>query len=57
MKILQPKHNGFCSGVNKAVQTAFKYAGANVYCYGEIVHNPIVVAELAQKGLNIEKDL
>ncbi len=57
MKILQPKYNGFCSGVNKAVQTAFKYAGANVYCYGEIVHNPIVVAELAQKGVKIEKDL
>lgn len=57
MKILQPKHNGFCSGVDRAVKTAFGCAGANVYCYGEIVHNPMVVAALAQKGVRIEKDL
>lgn len=57
MKILQPEHNGFCSGVERAVQMAYDAAGANVFCYGEIVHNPIVVKKLADKGVRIQKDL
>ncbi|MBE5749083.1 MAG: 4-hydroxy-3-methylbut-2-enyl diphosphate reductase, partial [Clostridiales bacterium] len=57
MKIIQPKNNGFCSGVKRAVNMALDAAGQNVYCYGEIVHNPLVVKQLSQKGVKIINDI
>lgn len=36
---------------------AFAAAGANVYCYGEIVHNPSVVGALKANGVVTQKDL
>ena len=57
MKIIQPKNNGFCSGVKRAVNMALEVAGQNVYCYGEIVHNPLVVNQLSQKGVKIISDV
>lgn len=57
MKILQPDNNGFCSGVKRAVDMAFAAAGPDVYCFGEIVHNPKVVAALAERGVTIQKDI
>ena len=59
MRIFQPKNNGFCSGVKNAVDKAFKTAKNknNVFCYGEIVHNPLVVKRLAESGVTVQKDL
>ena len=57
MKIIQPKNNGFCSGVKRAVKMALDNAGENVYCLGEIVHNPLVVKQLEDKGITIIDDV
>lgn len=42
---------GFCGGVKRAVDLAFKNADNGVYSYGELVHNPVVTKELSDKGV------
>ncbi len=54
MEIVIGKHSGFCYGVKRAVDIALREAecnGKRVYTLGPIIHNSIVVDELAEKGV------
>jgi len=50
---------GFCSGVLKAVTGAENTLNENreVYCIGEIIHNPSVVRRLSEKGMRVVKSI
>ena len=52
MKIILPKTSGFCYGVYLAVKEAENIieGGKGLIMYGELVHNPDVVAKLEEKG-------
>ena len=57
MEILLAKSAGFCFGVQRAVDTAYKHADEkNVYTYGQIIHNEEVVGDLAKHGVKILED-
>ena len=47
MRFLIAKSAGFCFGVQKAVEAVEGELGKheNLYTYGEIIHNPQVVAK------------
>lgn len=51
MKIYTHKSNGFCNGVQRAVDTALSVKGERVFTYGEIVHNSHVVDMLKERGV------
>ncbi len=51
--VLHP--HGFCAGVKAALETARRHPGA--YCLHEIVHNELVVGELAAKGMKFVESL
>ena len=53
MKITLAKSAGFCFGVKRAIEIAFKTAkeGAKVYMLGDIVHNEDVVKEIQKAGI------
>jgi 4-hydroxy-3-methylbut-2-en-1-yl diphosphate reductase len=54
MKIIVAKTAGFCFGVKRAIDIAFKIARENrkgVYTRGPIIHNPQVVEKLKDKGI------
>ena len=51
MEILVAKSGGFCRGVKKAVDTATSVPPENTYIYGEIIHNPEVVSQIAARGI------
>lgn len=56
MKVISAKTAGFCFGVNKAVNTVYEQiekSGLPVYTFGPIIHNDIVVSELAEKGVRV----
>ncbi len=65
MNVLRAEILGFCAGVRRAVSAAEKalheravtqQTGA-VYTYGPLIHNPVALAELAAKKLQVlEKD-
>ena len=65
MEIIVAKHMGFCSGVAKAVDAAYKMAdnldntGDLVKCstLGPLIHNRQVTDDLAQKGIGIINNL
>lgn len=57
MKIVVGKNSGFCVGVQRAVDTALSFAGDNVYILGEIVHNPVVIADIAARGIKVVNSL
>ncbi|MBN2332103.1 MAG: 4-hydroxy-3-methylbut-2-enyl diphosphate reductase [Deltaproteobacteria bacterium] len=61
MKIHVAKTAGFCFGVKRAVNLAIKAAEEHpnqpIYTLGPIIHNPQVVAELAQKGIHQIDDI
>ena len=46
-------HAGFCMGVRRAVEAAEKAAGDGIpsCTLGELIHNPAVVKDLAEKGI------
>ncbi len=56
-EITVAEHAGFCYGVTKAVETAYKEMekakaeGRKLFCLGSLIHNKIVTEELAAKGL------
>ena len=57
MEILLAKSAGFCFGVQRAVDTAYKHADEkNVYTYGQIIHIEEVVGDLAKHGVKILED-
>ena len=52
VEVISP--HGFCAGVERALKMAHAALSGNpppVYCLHEIVHNEIVMRELAAKGL------
>lgn len=51
------KNNGFCKGVENAVNTARKIAGEGVYILGELIHNDCVVKELELMGAKTRDSL
>ena len=59
MKITLAKTAGFCFGVNRAVNMLYDLVrdGVNVCTLGPIIHNPQVVADLENKGVNIIDDI
>jgi (E)-4-hydroxy-3-methyl-but-2-enyl pyrophosphate reductase len=59
MKIIVGKNTGFCSGVRKAIsgtQEVLKH-NKHIFCLGEIIHNPFVVASLKRKGMIFVDDI
>jgi 4-hydroxy-3-methylbut-2-enyl diphosphate reductase len=60
MKILLAKTAGFCFGVRRAVNIAFRASREKrqgVYTLGPIIHNPQVVEQLKEKGIIPIKDI
>lgn len=55
MKILIADNAGFCFGVRRAVKMAYDQINRNdckqTYTYGELIHNPQVVKDLEDKGI------
>ncbi len=51
MQFVVAKSGGFCRGVKKAVDTAMAIDPKNTYIYGEIIHNPEVVAKITDRGI------
>lgn len=53
MKINLAKSSGFCFGVKRALEIAFKTVGAqdNIYMLGDIVHNEDVVKKVTRAGI------
>lgn len=59
MEITIARYAGFCPGVKRAIRIAkrtLEEASCEVYTLGPIIHNPQVVAELRDKGLDILPD-
>ena len=60
MKILVAKTAGFCFGVKRAVNIAFRVSRKKregVYTLGPIIHNPQVVEKLTEEGIIPIKDI
>ncbi len=52
MEIIVAKSAGFCAGVRKAVETAYKCSESNNCCtFGPLIHNRHVTDELGAKGV------
>ena len=51
MEIIVAQSGGFCRGVKNAVDTALAIEPKNTYIYGEIIHNPEVVASITARGI------
>ena len=52
MEVIVAEHAGFCFGVTKAVETVYQQiekGELNIYTYGPIIHNEIVVADLEKR--------
>lgn len=59
-KIIIAKKAGFCFGVRRAIEIAekaLKKKNGQIFCLGEIIHNPLVVGRLERKGLEIIQDI
>ncbi|MFH1645547.1 MAG: 4-hydroxy-3-methylbut-2-enyl diphosphate reductase [Candidatus Omnitrophota bacterium] len=57
--IRKAEFSGFCFGVKRAIGIArvFLEQKKSAYSIGAIIHNPVVVDELSQKGLRVVKDI
>ena len=56
METVVAEHAGFCFGVTKAVDTVYEQCHSNksnIYTYGPIIHNQIVVKDLEKKGVKV----
>jgi len=57
VEVLLADKAGFCFGVQRAINTAFKAAGGGkVYCLGPLIHNPQEVARLREAGVETVDD-
>ncbi|GMO34926.1 MAG: 4-hydroxy-3-methylbut-2-enyl diphosphate reductase [Termitinemataceae bacterium] len=56
MQIIKARRAGFCSGVERAVETAFKTAkslrNTRLYTLGPLIHNDTVLSKLAHLGFS-----
>ncbi len=58
MKIILAEKAGFCFGVKRAIETAFKAASkGRVYCLGPLIHNPQEIERLRQEGVETVESL
>jgi 4-hydroxy-3-methylbut-2-enyl diphosphate reductase len=58
MKIIRAEHLGMCFGVRDAIALAVTESRRQpVTILGDLVHNPVVIRELRQKGVQIEHEL
>ena len=55
MEVIVAKSAGFCFGVKRAVDTVYEQIekGGVIYTYGPIIHNELVVEDLAKKGVKV----
>ncbi len=53
MELIIGKYSGFCKGVSRAVDTAKKICGENVYILGELIHNKDVVDSILLTGTKV----
>jgi 4-hydroxy-3-methylbut-2-enyl diphosphate reductase len=59
-KIQLARHAGFCFGVRRAIKIAeesLARKNGGIFCWGELIHNSIVVKSLQDKGLKVVKNL
>ncbi len=57
MEIFLADKAGFCFGVKRAINTAFKAASdGNVFCLGPLIHNPQEVERLKRAGVETVED-
>ena len=63
MTILKTEAIGFCFGVERAVNAAYKilqdeeYKGRRIFTWGELIHNPDIVNELSSRGVEATEDI
>ncbi|OGW29016.1 MAG: 4-hydroxy-3-methylbut-2-enyl diphosphate reductase [Nitrospirae bacterium GWC2_57_13] len=58
MKIILAEKAGFCFGVKRAIETAFKAASkGRGYCLGPLIHNPQEVDRLRREGVETVESL
>ncbi|MGQ9801488.1 MAG: 4-hydroxy-3-methylbut-2-enyl diphosphate reductase [Candidatus Saccharicenans sp.] len=60
MEIIVARNSGFCYGVRRALQLARKTgkkARQRIFSWGEIIHNPEVIQELEQEGIQVATSL
>ncbi len=60
MEIIVARNSGFCYGVRRALQLARKTgkkAGQRIFSWGEIIHNPEVIASLRKDGILVADSL
>jgi 4-hydroxy-3-methylbut-2-en-1-yl diphosphate reductase len=60
LKIYLARHFGFCYGVENAIEIAFRTVdenpGKRIFLLSEMIHNPIVNADLEEKGIRFLQD-
>ncbi len=59
MKCIAAKKAGFCFGVTRALKIIFKEAekGSDIQVLGELIHNPTVLEDLKEKGIETIESL
>lgn len=57
MQVFIAASGGFCRGVRKALDTAMSVPPENTFIYGEIIHNPDVVARIERRGIRTTEEL
>lgn len=60
MNVLLARHFGFCYGVENAIEISFKAVEAHpdkrIFLLSEMIHNPLVNADLARRGVRFIMD-
>jgi 4-hydroxy-3-methylbut-2-enyl diphosphate reductase len=60
VRVLLPRHFGFCYGVENAIEIAFRtleqHPDRNVFLLSEMIHNPRVNADLQERGIRFIMD-
>lgn len=61
MEVIVARSAGFCFGVRRAIEMAFRTAetkgGQAIYTLGPLIHNAQVVEELKRRGLSVADDI
>lgn len=57
MEIIRARHSGFCFGVRRAIKITFDQVknnrdGRKIFTAGQLIHNPVVTAELEDMGVH-----
>jgi len=58
VKIIVAEEAGFCFGVKRAIELAYKHIESNnTYSYGPLIHNPQVIADMEAQGVKCIEDI